>query len=299
MHRALTIVEILEEIVRHLPSYDLLRVMRTCRAFYHPALDSLWQHRQNLNALVSLLPDDLVVSESLADLRVFSSTLGELLFPLEQIAVLPHSRRIRGVARHKKRPSTPLNGFFNGESLHHAAPVESSSEPGAVDDANGDIITDGIGDTDAEAEDHLSERHIQLSSLSSLDAETEDHLTEAYVQPSSISSFAETEDYPSEIITDEISDSNVETEGHPSPEIAHFAFPAAPHLGLSSPDQHVMVFCIHFLVMVLILNYAVFHRFLREHHQKTISPRCSKEQEGARVCVMAFKITRTTSSFTL
>src|ERR1700733_6535831 len=159
MHRALEIVDIVEEIIRHVPAHQLPRVMRTCRAFYYPALDSLWQLRESLDALASLLPGGLVVSEPLVDLCVFSNTSDRLLF--SQTAILPHLRRIRGVSLDEEdetgvsAPSGLLNTvlqYFQDGYLQYAAGGNNTSNTADAEVANTGSIADE--DSDAGSEDY-------------------------------------------------------------------------------------------------------------------------------------------------
>jgi len=159
MHRALEIVDIVEEIVRHVPPHDLPRIMRTCRAFYYPALDLLWQLRESLDALASLLPGGLVVSGPLPDLYVFSNISNQTLFP--QTAILPHLRRIRGVSLDEEDlTGVPVpRGLFNtvircfhGAYLQCAACGNNTSNTADAEVANTGSIADG--DSDAGIEDY-------------------------------------------------------------------------------------------------------------------------------------------------
>jgi hypothetical protein len=125
MHRALAIVEIVEEIVAHVPSHDLPRILLTCKTFYHPVQDSLWQRQQSLDALASLLPDGLVVPERLVELSVFSSASQRLLFPVEQTAILPLPRPLRGIALNGET----MAGIPGGEVVGFG-PLMASASPG-------------------------------------------------------------------------------------------------------------------------------------------------------------------------
>jgi hypothetical protein len=147
MYPALEIVDIVEEIVRHVPPHDLPRVMRTCRAFYYPALDLLWRLRESLDALASLLPGGLVVSGPLVDLYVFSNTSNQPLFP--QTAILPYLRRIRDVSLHEEDLTGVLRCFHTAY-LQCAACGNNTSNTADAEVANTGSIAGGDSDAGIE-----------------------------------------------------------------------------------------------------------------------------------------------------
>lgn len=122
MYHALTILEIVEEIVRHAALHNLSRIMLTCWPFYHPALGSLCQRGQSLDALASLLPNGLVLPDRLVDLFVSTSASRRLLFLEEQTATLSDFRRIRRITFGEDNTTDSSSG----EGVEFPPPIASA-----------------------------------------------------------------------------------------------------------------------------------------------------------------------------
>lgn len=63
MHRAMTILEVVEEVCYYLStgtsSRNALALAVTCKILHNPALNSLWKTQKSIIPLLSCLPDDL------------------------------------------------------------------------------------------------------------------------------------------------------------------------------------------------------------------------------------------------
>lgn len=97
MHAALQIEDIVQEIITFLDIHDLTALSSTSRSFYQPSKEAIWALQSNMRALVSLLPDDLVVPGALSELMYSMKEGEDVPFPTGQFVVLPRELKVYAV----------------------------------------------------------------------------------------------------------------------------------------------------------------------------------------------------------